>query len=342
MSAPPRTKQNRATSSSASARGRWAHVYGALDLGTHNCRLLIARPTREGFRVIDAFSRIVRLGEGVKATGRLSRDAQDRTIDALGVCADKLRRQGVGRVRGVATEACRLASNGTEFLDRIQRRTGIAFDLIDSEEEARLAIGGCVPLLDAARERAIVFDIGGGSTQVIWLQSANGETRLRDSISIPFGVVTLGERIGTRALTREDYDRWIDEVEAELKSFCQLHGISEAIAGGNVQMLGTSGTVTTLTGIDLDLPKYIRSAVDGATLEFSRAREISDWLRQKELTERTEHPCIGRERADLVIAGCIILEAICRCWPVGELRVADRGVREGILLDLMDAADKEQ
>lgn len=322
--------------------GRWAHTYAALDLGTHNCRLLVARPAQSGFRVVDAFSRIVRLGEGVGNTGRLSEAAQRRAIEGLKVCQDKMKRRGVNRYRAIATEACRRASNRHQFVDRVMAETGVLLEVIDSAEEARLAIAGCVPLLNEGAEYAIVFDIGGGSTQIILLDlKGNEEPAVIDTLSIPFGVVTLGEQIGPDALEADLYRDWIDHVAESLYPFCEKHGVLDKVEAGLVQMLGTSGTVTTLTGIHLALPRYIRSEVDGRILTFEAAQSISDKLRCMSLGQRIDHPCIGKERADLVLAGCIILEAICQCWPVGQLRVADRGVREGVLLNLMNTADRE-
>ena len=139
------------------------HTYGAVDLGTNNCRLLIARAVDGGFTVVDAFSRIVRLGEGVSQTGALSAVAMDRTIEALKVCAGKMQRRGVSLMRSVATEACRRAINGLEFLERSRAETGVDLEIISTAEEAKLAFSGCMPLLDRARPYAIVFDIGGGT-----------------------------------------------------------------------------------------------------------------------------------------------------------------------------------
>ncbi|WP_259779566.1 Ppx/GppA phosphatase family protein [Aestuariispira ectoiniformans] len=321
--------------------GRWAHTYAALDLGTHNCRLLVARPSRSGIRVIDAFSRIVRLGEGVGSSGRLSEAAQRRAIEAIQVCVEKMDRRGVNRYRAIATQACRLASNRDQFVDRVMSETGVLLDVIDAREEARLAIKGCVPLLCPGSDYAIIFDIGGGSTQVVLVHCKSGSTTIVDSMSIPYGVVTLGEQIGTDALDEQVYGRWVETIREVLEAFCLRNKLAAKVADGRVQMLGTSGTVTTLSGIDRSLPRYIRSEVDGSYLAFDAAREISHRLRRMSLGQRADEPCIGKDRADLVLAGCIILEAICSVWPVGRLRVADRGIREGILQDLMKAADVE-
>jgi exopolyphosphatase / guanosine-5'-triphosphate,3'-diphosphate pyrophosphatase len=311
-------------------------VLAALDLGTNNCRLLIARPLPEGgFRVIDAFSRIVRLGEGVSATGRLSEAAMARTIDALRVCATKLQRRGATHVRCVATEACRRAANCGEFVARVRRETGIRLEIISAREEAALAFNGCAPLLEAGWPRAVVFDIGGGSTEVGWLGLDGPVPDLLGWLSIPIGVVTLAERHGSARLPDALYDVMVEEVAVQLRPFAAAHGIAEGIAAGTVQMLGTSGTVTTLAGVHLGLARYDRNQVDGRYLDFAAIRRVSAELAAMECAERAGNPCIGRDRADLVVAGCAILEAMCRLWPVGRLRVADRGVREGILHGLM-------
>ncbi len=316
----------------------WGETYAALDLGTNNCRLLVARANGGGFRVIDAFSRIVRLGEGVNATGVLSEAAILRTLDALKVCAAKIAHRGVTRARYVATEACRRAGNCESFLDRVRQATGIAIETITTEEEARLAVNGCASLLDPTLPYALVFDIGGGSTELVWLRLPPDPARdpeILGVVSLPFGVVTFTERYGGDAIAGEDYQSMVDEALAAMADFARRHDIAAVVAGGGVQMLGSSGTVTTLAGIHLGLPRYNRNVVDGSTLLFADIRAVSQRLAAADFAERAAHPCIGTERADLVVAGCAILEAICRLWPVQRLRVADRGVREGILFDLL-------
>jgi exopolyphosphatase / guanosine-5'-triphosphate,3'-diphosphate pyrophosphatase len=311
-------------------------VMAALDLGTNNCRLLVARPRGESFRVVDAFSRIVRLGEGVGASGALSAAAMDRTIEALKVCAGKMRRHHVTHARSVATEACRRAGNCEDFIARARQETGIEIEIISNHEEASLAFSGCAPLLASQPSRAIVFDIGGGSTEVGCLDvSAAGPARLAAWHSIPVGVVTLAERHGTDRISPEVYEAMVQEVRSLLGEFEAAENLLPAVSAGQMQMLGTSGTVTTLSGVHLDLPRYDRSVVDGSYLDFATIDRVSADLAAMSWDGRAAIPCIGRERADLVVAGCAILAAICRIWPVGRLRVADRGVREGILFGLL-------
>lgn len=313
-------------------------VLAALDLGTNNCRLLVARPAADSFQVIDAFSRIVRLGERLSATGELGGSAMDRAVEALHVCAVKLRRRMVTHFRGVATEACRRAGNGAAFLARVARETGMKIEVIGPEEEARLALVGCAPLLDRAIPHAILFDIGGGSTEVVWLGCENGAWKMIDSLSLGCGVVSFAERFGGDRISAGDYEAMVARIAALLAPFEARHGIAARVASGAVQMLGTSGTVTTLAGVRMQLPRYQRSLVDGAWLRFDDVIAASRELAEMDWAGRAAHPCIGPARADLVVAGCAILEAICRLWPVGALRVADRGLREGIILGLMSAA----
>jgi exopolyphosphatase/guanosine-5'-triphosphate,3'-diphosphate pyrophosphatase len=321
--------------------------FAALDLGTNNCRLLVARPapggSDGGFRVVDAFSRIVRLGEGLEATGALSEAAMNRTLDALKVCAGKIAQRRVAAVRSVATEACRRAANCGEFLTRVRDEVGIELEIISTAEEARLVVSGCAPLLHPRTPFAIVFDIGGGSTEIVWLRHhrADGSGRaarpeIHGSISLPFGVVTFTERFGGVEVTPAIYRAMVDEAEAALAPFEREHRIRHHLAARRVQMIGSSGTVTTLAGIHLALPRYIRALVDGSTLTFAQIDKVSRHLAGLDLAGRAASPCVGRERADLVLSGCAILDAICATWPVGQLRVADRGVREGILFDLMN------
>jgi exopolyphosphatase/guanosine-5'-triphosphate,3'-diphosphate pyrophosphatase len=314
--------------------------YAALDLGTNNCRLLIARRSGGGFRVVDAFSRIVRLGEGLAATGALSEAAMARTIEALRVCAGKIGQRNVASGRYVATEACRRASNCAAFLARVREELGIELEIISTAEEARLVVTGCAPLLHPRIPHAIVFDIGGGSTEIVWLQQSAGpgghpQLRILGSVSLPFGVVTFTERFGGIEVTPAIYRAMVAEAEAALAPFEQRHSIRRAVRARQVQMLGSSGTVTTLAGVNLALPRYIRAMVDGSTLTFDQIELVSRHLAGLDIEGRAANPCVGRERADLVLSGCAILDAICATWPVGRLRVADRGIREGILFDLM-------
>jgi len=318
-------------------------VYAALDLGTNNCRLLIARPTQSGFRVIDAFSRIVRLGEGVFSSERLSDSAMERTLAALRVCGGKIQRRGVTAVRAVATEACRRARNCTPFLEAVEDETGIAIEIISSQEEGRLAIAGCAALLDPRIPHALVFDIGGGSTELMWLEFPAGgrhgtRPRLVDQISIRCGVIGLSERYGGDRISAESYRAMVEEVASHIEPFAERNGIRAQMERGGVQMLGTSGTVTTLAGVHLGLARYDRRAVDGSFLRVEHARDIIRRLVALDFEGRSRHACIGIERADLVVAGCAVLEAICDCCPVERLRIADRGLREGILVDLIGSA----
>jgi len=321
---------------------RRGETFAALDLGTTNCRLLIARPTGGRLRVVDSFSRIVRLGEGLQATGVLSEPAMARTIEALMVCADKLDNREVTHGRFVATEACRRATNCGEFLARVQHRTGLELEIIPTGEEARLALAGCAPLLEVERPHAVVFDIGGGSTELLWVGVGSGadgeaETEIRGVISLPLGVVSLTERFQSQlceAAGPAVFARMVDTVRDAFAEFDRSWGIAQQVAAGGVQMLGSSGTVTTLAGMRLGLQRYERQRVDGTVLDFADIRQITRRLVGMDALERAREPCIGAIRADLMIAGCAILEAICRTWKVGRLRVADRGVREGILAGL--------
>src|SRR3954468_10020889 len=309
--------------------------YGALDLGTNNCRLLIARPTEEGFTVIDAFSRVVRLGEGMATSGKLSEGSMDRAVAALGVCAEKLRRRRVSLARSVATEACRRAVNGRHFVERVRRETGICLEIIAPEEEARLAMLGCHRLLEPGDGPALIFDIGGGSTELVLIDTDEGEPRIRCWWSAPWGVVSLTDSEGRDFASREErlaaYGRMRERVRHAFRHFMDL--LPKGRDG--IRLMGTSGTVTTLASVYLSLPSYDRRAVDGLKMPASAMREISETLSGMDHAERAQFPCIGHERADLVVAGCAILETIMDLWPAETLGVADRGIREGILRSLM-------
>ncbi|MCC6948591.1 MAG: Ppx/GppA family phosphatase [Bradyrhizobiaceae bacterium] len=314
--------------------------YAALDLGTNNCRLLVARPTADAFRVVDSFSRIVRLGEGLSQSGRLSDVAMSRAIGALRICAAKLGHHGRVRTRLIATEACRAAGNGQEFLARVRTATGLNLEVIDRETEARLAAYGCASLLDPEASGAILFDIGGGSSELAFLGRCTAvdggppQASIRAWVSLPMGVVTLAERHGGKSVTRESFAEMTEAVIPLVADFATRAGVDGT---ENLHLLGTSGTVTTMAGLHLELPFYERRRVDGLWLDAAALDAVTERLLKTTYEERVAHACIGAERADLVLAGCAILEAIRRVFPCKRLRVADRGLREGMLVEMMRA-----
>lgn len=347
---------------------RGARTYAALDLGTNNCRLLVAEPTYDSFRVIDAFSRIVRLGEGLTNVNRLGEDAISRAIDALKVCRAKMDARRVGRARLIATEACRAAANGQDFIDRVESETGLALEIVNRETEALLAVSGCTGLADPEAESVLVFDIGGGSTELVWTsvrrrwgrgraEAAHGRDRqphagagasprrddargkhagghgVRAWESLPLGVVSLAERFGGVDVTPAAFAAMVGEVERHLAPFAWRARDASRMKG--FHLLGTSGTVTTIAGVYLDLPRYDRRQVDGLWMNDRDVSKVIASLLNCSYEERIANPCIGNDRADLVLAGCAILEAIRRAFPSRRLRIADRGLREGILLNMM-------
>ncbi|MCV6576117.1 MAG: exopolyphosphatase [Cohaesibacter sp.] len=334
-------------------------VYAALDLGTNNCRLLVAEPHGQSFRVVDSFSRIVRLGEGLSQTGRLSNEAQERAIAALKICKSKLAYRRVKRFRLIATEACRRALNGGTFLHRVYKETGLKLEIVNRETEARLAVAGCASLVHPEAEGVVLFDIGGGSSEIVWLdldkiaeeekQPLPGEKRNRQTrramrrlsermrcwTSLQVGVVTLSEKHGGHIVTKEHFEAMVAEVREMLHEFDEREALAHAIQTKHIHMLGTSGTVTTLAGVHLGLERYDRKQVDGTWLSAQEVRSMIARVLEMDFEERIANPCIGQDRADLVLAGCAILEAFHREWPCPQLRVADRGLREGILMEMM-------
>jgi len=343
----PKAQQAQSQAKDAQAGGerpRRRPVFAALDLGTNNCRLLIAAPDGpERFRVVDAYSRIVRLGEGLSATGRLHPDAMSRAIEALSICAAKLAAHPVAAKRLIATEACRSAENGAEFLAAVRERTGLDLEIVDRATEARLAAEGCGSLMDPAAEGAVLFDIGGGSTELVLVRKRDGvngriSAHIEGWTSLPLGVVSLSERHGGRTVTQGLFDAMVDEVCGHLERFDARGCLDDIWSGGRTHLLGTSGTVTTLAGLHLELPRYDRRRVDGIWLSRGQIDSVIGTIMAMDYEARAKNPCIGRERADLVLAGCAILEAIRKVWPSERLRVADRGLREGILNELMHEA----
>jgi exopolyphosphatase/guanosine-5'-triphosphate,3'-diphosphate pyrophosphatase len=319
-------------------------LYAALDLGTNNCRLLIARPHDRGFRVLDGFTRIVRLGEGVSVTGRLSDAAMERTMDALRQCRNKLRDHQPTRMRLIATEACRAAENGPAFLARVKNELGLDLEIVDRRTEAELAVTGCADLIDGEAQGALMFDIGGGSSELAWLDFRGGRPRsqgrmsasIRSWQSLPVGVVSISEKFGGIDVTAEVFEAMVGHVSEQLRQFRGREKLRQMIGSHPVHLIGTSGTVTTLAGLHLGLERYERQKVDGL---WMRRDEVDDTMRallSMPFDRRVAHPCIGKDRADLVLPGCAIFEAIRREWPTDRVRVADRGLREGILISLIE------
>ncbi|MBW8270542.1 Ppx/GppA family phosphatase [Caldovatus sp. SYSU G05006] len=331
-----------------------APLYAALDLGTNNCRLLIGAPgPGGGFRVLDSFSRIVRLGEGLARTGRLSEAAMDRALAALRTCADKLARRPVRMLQAVATEACRRAVNGPAFLARVEAETGLRLRIISAREEAELAMESCAPLLEPGDRRALLFDIGGGSTEIAWIRvrpvpaardhrgrpehPAGGIPELIGYLSLPLGVVTLAERTGLSCFSERGFLAVVEEVAGHLAAFDRVHCIGQEIRAGGVRLMGTSGTVTTLAGVALALPRYRRPLVDGQTLDCAAADAALGDLFALGREGLAAHPCVGPERAEFVLPGCAVYAAIRQVWPTPRLTVADRGLREGMLMRMIRA-----
>lgn len=340
--APRRRDERSQPSRGRDASGRDAPLFGALDLGTNNCRLLIARPLRDGFRVVDSFSRIVRLGEGLSLTGRLDDRAMDRAYDALALCAERLARKGVdpSRLSAVATQACRAAENGVAFVERVRRGTGLKLRIIDPAEEARLAVEGCMNLIDPKAEAVLVIDVGGGSTEMAWLLRQGDGFATTAWMSAPLGVVSLAERHPEPANSGDD---WYEAMVADMGRAIAAGGIDqpkirELFAQNRGHLVGTSGAITSLAGIHLNLPRYNRDRVDGLWMTRAECEAAANRLKALGPEGRAKEACIGPDRADLVLAGAAILEAIQRAWPSERVRVADRGLREGLLLQQMREA----
>jgi exopolyphosphatase/guanosine-5'-triphosphate,3'-diphosphate pyrophosphatase len=327
--------------SAAQPESRAPTHFAALDLGTNNCRLLIAAPTARGFRIVDAYSRIVRLGEGLSQSGRLSEAAMERALEALRICADKVKRHEPVRLRAIATQACRSAENGTEFLDRVRQRTGIALDIITPREEARLSVAGCANLIDAETDAALVLDVGGGSTELAWLDLRNwrgaGFPPIAAWLSVPIGVVTLAERFPEAEGEAEAWYRsMVDAVKTPIAGFANAEPLRRLFDSGRSHLIGTSGAITSLAGLHLQLARYERSKVDGLWMTRGECEAVRRRLASLTARERAAQPCIGPDRADLVLAGAAILEAVQEVWPCERVRVADRGLREGVLISLMN------
>jgi exopolyphosphatase/guanosine-5'-triphosphate,3'-diphosphate pyrophosphatase len=310
-------------------------LLAVLDLGTNNCRLLIAtfaqgRGGANGsFRVVDSFSRIVRLGEGVNQSGLLSEAALGRTVAALKVCADRIAKHNVKHVRAIATQAARLARNTDVLVRRVHEETGLVLEVISADEEADLAAEGCAPLIGRKYNGALVFDIGGGSTEVIWLHKGPQGPEKKLAASVPVGVVSLAESYGGASTSRAGFERMRADLKSRFEPFARAMG--DGFDPHKYHLLGTSGTVTTLAAIALKLPRYNRTRVDGSWHETAHMLRVVERLLGQDTEALAKIGSIGTERADLMLPGCAIFAAICSLWPAPVLRVADRGLREGML-----------
>jgi exopolyphosphatase/guanosine-5'-triphosphate,3'-diphosphate pyrophosphatase len=352
MSEAPRAPDASMAPSGESGRRRRSpgeqSCYAALDLGTNNCRLLVATPSPRGFRVVEAYSRIVRLGEGLSQTGRLSEAAMDRSMAALKVCAEKIRRRRVLKIKAVATQACRGADNGAEFVQRVAEETGLRLQIITPREEAQLSVAGCMSLFDREADGALVVDVGGGSTELSWVDLKGGgldakprqfaawKLPIKAWLSIPVGVVTLAERFPEGERGDEVWFRaMVDDVKARIAAFPHAEPMREMFEQGRAHLVGTSGAITSLAGLHLGLQRYDRNIVDGLWMDRSDCEVAVNRLLGLTAAERAQEPCIGADRADLVLAGAAILQAVQELWPCSRVRVADRGLREGLLMSLM-------
>ena len=345
-----RARHKRGSGQGGRSKGRKDATFAAVDLGTNNCRLLIARDMGSSFRIIDSYSRVVRLGQGLAATGELSQSSMDAAVEAIAVCASKMKSKRVKRWRCVATEACRRASNGDAFLKRVKEETGISLEVISPRVESRLAVMGCINLVDTTKDVALVIDIGGGSTELSWvdvrkLRDDQAEHRLhRPPISawasLPVGVVTLSERVPEI----DDKEAWYNELRDVVRQTIKEQGcetrFTNVFQQGRGHLIGTSGTITSLAGIHLKLPYYQRAKVDGLWFRSSDAVHVARDMGSRSFDERAQEPCIGTDRAHLLVAGCAITDVLCEMWPSKMIRVADRGLREGILIGLMQKTQK--
>ena len=313
--------------------------YAAIDLGTNSCRLVVATPTTTSFRVVETFSKVVRLGEGIIQDNELSPKAMRRTIQALKICRGVIDEyMPIVASRFVATAACRRAKNVAQFVEMAKREAGIELEVISSKEEARLSVVGCLPLLNRNIKRVLVFDIGGGSTQISLARvTDNGKTFIEGFVSLPYGVVTISEAFAGHEMSTLEYSTVVERTQAILQEFEDKHQIYQAIANQEIQVIGTSGTVTVIGAVHLKLPRYNRSAVDGIAISAPDIDYTINKIKNMGVEGRCKHPCIGQSKSDLTVAGCAIIEALMTFWPISEITVADRGIREGILLDLMHA-----
>lgn len=308
-------------------------ILGALDLGTSNCRLLISKTEKNKLVELERFSRIVRLGEGLGLRGNLTDIAMQRTISVLKICADKFSRYNLDGQRCVATEACRRAENREELVRRAKDEAGINLEIISTEEEAELAFTSCLNLVDPDAQNVLLTDIGGGSTEIIWAELQEGKPIIKKSFSAKIGVMSLSDLLDNQFFR---YGTYQEIVAYTTKVFSPIKEslYEETSKSKKTQYICTSGTITALAALHLDLQRYNRSLIDGISISRQEIEQVKRKLLHMNQAERENLPCVGRERGDLMIPGCAILEAIYSCWNIDKFVVADRGVRDGVIASL--------
>jgi exopolyphosphatase/guanosine-5'-triphosphate,3'-diphosphate pyrophosphatase len=318
-------------------------------------------------KVIDSFAKIISLGEGIKQTGVLSEEAIERTIVALRACKKKLDSHRIYKMRAVATEACRQASNTKSLIERVNSEIGVDLEVISPQEEARLVLKGCSGVISDEKNYGILMDIGGGSTEVVWLKINKGMTRptisVIDSISLPFGVVTISDTYTHSKNNQEIYTVLRKNILSTIDTFMKKNNIRTNFSKGDVQVITSSGTTTTLGSLTLGLSTYDRSSVDGKDFSSKKIVEVGEELLSRYLSSTPTTVKLGKEknfitnkffdhvldksseefkifaynRMGLLAAGVVIINSILESIGDCLVRIADRGVREGILYDLMDS-----
>jgi exopolyphosphatase/guanosine-5'-triphosphate,3'-diphosphate pyrophosphatase len=306
----------------------------AVDLGSNTIRLLVADADRaSGLHPVHAEQAVARLGEHLFRTGRLQDGAMARALGAVRGYRDRARALGAERVLVVATAAVRQAGNREELVGRLAAEPGVSVRVVDGDEEARLTLLGVTWGVLGARgaeaddeRRMVVLDIGGGSTELIVAEAG----AVVSSVSVTLGVVGLAERFfHADPVDWAEYQACADHVTCRLDADAW-----PAVLGLAPRALaGTAGTITTLAALDLGLPSYDGARVQGHRLRGAAVRSLRDRLGALRVADRARLPCLEPGRADLIMPGIAIVEAVLAGLGLAELRVSDAGLREGIVLD---------
>ena len=294
----------------------------AIDIGSNSLRMLVGDVVCDQIVPEHYFRHVTRLGGGYNPLFGISAEASARTLPVLELFAQILDKMEPTCTRVVATEAVRRAVNGQQFVADVLARTGFIVEIIDGDEEAALSSAGVLAGLKPQPVAALVFDIGGGSTEFIVIKDGK---RLWQK-SYPLGVVSLAEAPAP--------ELGIERVLTLLvKDLCAA-GLSALLADERCELVGTAGTVTTLAALDLAMIEYDWQRINNYTLSHSTLLSLYELLLPLTATERELLPGMEKGRGDLIVHGAGIVLSLIKLWGKERLRVSDFGLLEGILLSM--------
>ncbi len=297
--------------------------YAVIDVGTNSTKFHVAEKDTEGkWSVVSDEVNISRLGEGLQATGNISPEAMERNVTAVSEMAEKARELGVSDIVAVGTMCLRTAKNAQEFVTRVKDACNVTVEVIPGEEEARLAYLAVKSGIGLQEGRLVIFDTGGGSSEFIFGKGDQIEKRF----SLNVGAVRYTENIlCSDPVTQEEVDHTVAEIEK---------GFSDLQFEANVDALvGMGGTVTNLSAIKHQLAKYDPDVIQGSVLELTEIERQIKLYQSKTIAGRREIVGLQPKRADVILAGTLIVNVIMKKARVDSFTVSDRGLRHGLIVD---------